>query len=261
MNGSRTTPLLELDHDLGARLPVERRAEASRLHVTVHALAPGQRAVGKLQTASASHIGLLIVDGILAREVVLGDTVSTELLGAGDVIRPPAAEQPAELLQVEARWSVLSDARVALLDRRLALELCAFPELYLAIMDRFSQRISRVATTQAISQLTRVDRRLLALCWHLAERWGRITPDGVHLPLRLSHRLMGQLVGARRPTVSSALGELARSGELVRREDNTWLLRGDPVALAPKAPQRRVQPRLKLVVGRVCAGRAAGYAS
>ena len=59
--------------------------------------------------------------------------------------------------------------------------------------------------TQAISQLVRVDRRLLALFWHLAERWGRVTGDGVLVPLTLSHRMLSQLVGARRPTVSTAL--------------------------------------------------------
>jgi hypothetical protein len=35
-------------------------------------------------------------------------------------------------------------------------------------------------------------------------------------------------VGARRPTVSTALSELAERDELVRRADGSWLLRGDP---------------------------------
>jgi hypothetical protein len=66
------------------------------------------------------------------------------------------------------------------------------------------------------------------LFWHLAERWGRVTGDGVIVPLALTHRILGQLVGARRPTVSTALSELAERGELVRRPDGSWLLRGDP---------------------------------
>jgi hypothetical protein len=32
-------------------------------------------------------------------------------------------------------------------------------------------------------------------------------------------------VGARRPTISAALGDLARTGELVRRADQTWVVR------------------------------------
>ena len=77
------------------------------------------------------------------------------------------------------------------------------------LLDRLSERSERLAITQAISQLRRVDRRLLTLFWHLAERWGRVGTDGVVVPLALTHRMLGQLVGARRPTVSSALRELA----------------------------------------------------
>jgi CRP/FNR family cyclic AMP-dependent transcriptional regulator len=96
------------------------------------------------------------------------------------------------------------------------------------LFDRLSERSMRLATTQAISQLTRVDRRLKALFWHLAERWGRVGGEGVVIPLALTHRILGQLVGARRPTVSTALSELALRDELVRRVDGSWLLRGDP---------------------------------
>jgi hypothetical protein len=45
---------------------------------------------------------------------------------------------------------------------------------------------ARVAVAQAISQLNRVDRRLLAMFWHLAERWGRVTADGTAIPLTRS---------------------------------------------------------------------------
>ena len=103
-----------------------------------------------------------------------------------------------------------------------------YPEVTAALFDRLSERSLRLATTQAISQLTRVDRRLKALFWHLAERWGRVGGEGVVIPLALTHRILGQLVGARRPTVSTALSELAERDELVRRSDGSWLLRGDP---------------------------------
>ena len=102
-----------------------------------------------------------------------------------------------------------------------------YPEVTAALLDRVSERSLRLATTQAISQLTGVDRRLKALLWHLAERWGRVSSDGVIVPLALTHRILGQLVGARRPTVSSALAELVTCGELTRRPDGSWLLTGD----------------------------------
>ena len=71
--------------------------------------------------------------------------------------------------------------------------------------------------------------------------------DGIAVPLALSHRLIGELVGARRPTVSTALAELARDGQLVRRDDGTWLLTGEPVTTSVAAAEvirqrRRLMP-------------------
>lgn len=54
------------------------------------------------------------------------------------------------------------------------------------------------------------------MLWHLADRWGRVTPDGVIVPLKLTHEALGRLVGAQRPTVTLALGELVASGRVTR---------------------------------------------
>ena len=221
--------LLEADPDLGALLPEGRRTDAAReLVVRTHRLPVGPWDVTRLSGASADHVGLLILDGVLARELVVADHVSAELLGPGDLVRPWQGSARSSLLPVDALWSVLSTLTFAVLDRRFAIEAARYPELTAALFDRLSERSVRLATTQAISQLTRVDRRLKALFWHLAERWGRVTSDGVVVPLALTHRILGQLVGARRPTVSTALSELAERHELTRRPDGSWLLQGDP---------------------------------
>jgi hypothetical protein len=221
--------LLEADPDLGALLTDGRRAEAERdLVVRTHRLPVGPWDVSRLSGASADHVGLLILDGVLARELLVADQISAELLGPGDVVRPWQGSNRSALLPVDAVWSVLSTVTVAVLDRRFAAEAARYPEITAALFDRLGERSLRLATTQAISQLTRVDRRLKALFWHLAERWGRVAGDGVVVPLALTHRILGQLVGARRPTVSTALSELAEREELVRRSDGSWLLRGDP---------------------------------
>ena len=73
----------------------------------------------------------------------------------------------------------------------------------------------------------RVKLRLLMLFWHLADRWGRVGVEGVILPLSLTHSVLADLVAARRPTVTSALSELARDG-LMRPYGEGWLLSGEP---------------------------------
>jgi CRP/FNR family transcriptional regulator, cyclic AMP receptor protein len=247
-DGVRSLPLLELDPDLGRMLSPDRRSEAANsLIIRTQNLREGPLDLARLQAISPSHIGLLVIDGVIAQEVLLGDTVSTELLGSGDVIRPWTVEEPVELLETEVRWTVLSEVTAALLDRRVAIELCAYPEVYSGIVDRLSQQSARLATMKAISQMTRVDRRLIALFWHLAERWGRMTAQGLRIPLRLSHRQLGQLVGARRPTVSSALAELVRAGELRRQPDSAWLLPGDPVLPPATRAERLIGPPITLL--------------
>ena len=139
--------------------------------------------------------------------------------------------------------------QLALLDRRLANLLARYPEINAVIVDRLSVRAQRLAITQAISQLNRVDRRLLALFWHLAERWGKVSREGIAVPLVLSHRLIGELVGARRPTVSTALAELARDGQVVRRDDGTWLLTGEPVNVPRESVTEVIRQRRRLMPG------------
>ncbi len=241
-------PLLDIDPDLGALLAPERLEDArTALHVPLQRLQVGEWDISRLSEAHPGHVGLLLLDGVLAREILMEKEVSPELLGAGDLIRPWHLDRAPALLRHDVRWNVLAPSVLAILDRQFAAAMSAFPEVTVALLDRIDRRAERLATAKAIVQLTRVDRRLLALFWHLAERWGRMTDDGVVIPLTLSHRMLAQLVGARRPTVSSSLGRLTRSGRLVRRDDGSWLLNGDPVGVPVGEGGRFVPLRRRLV--------------
>ena len=242
------TPLLELDPELGRLLAPDRAREAAaELRVRLSLVPRGLWDADRLSSAHPEHVGLLMLDGIVAREVLIADTVSAELLGSGDVVRPWRDGDEARLLTHEVRWTVLADVRLAVLDRRFASRLVRFPEVNAMLIERLNDRAHRIAVSQAISQLNGVDRRLLALFWQLAERWGRMTPRGVAVPLTLSHRVLAQLVGARRPTVSTALAELAERGEIVRRDDGTWLLGGEPIGVPTPEVERIIQHRRRLL--------------
>ena len=190
----------------------------------------------------------------MTRELALADNVSAELLGPGDVVRPWQAGGPAQLVPFDVRWTVLEDARLAVLDRRFAAALAQLPEVNAMLIDRLTERAQRLSLMQAISQLNGVDRRLLTLFWHLAERWGRVTRDGVLVSMAVPHRVLAQLVGARRPTVSTALTSSPRAASSSAPPDGAWLLTGAPYGI-PSDEAARIVPPAPAPPLRAAAGR------
>ena len=125
----------------------------------------------------------------------------------------------------------LSDKRLLVAageDVRFVARSARFPEMTGEMISRALDRSRLLARMLAVAQLPRVDTRLLIAMWHLSERWGTVRPEGRVLPGFLSHELLGWIVGARRPSVTTALGELSRRGLVRRQDDGTWLLGDEP---------------------------------
>ena len=135
------------------------------------------------------------------------------------------------LVAVASEWRVMQRATVALLDEQFADRVCRVSGLTAALLGRAFQRVRWFAFHAALAQVRRAEPRLLLLLWHMADRWGRVTPEGIHVPLKLTHGFLASLVCMRRPSVSAALVALARDGELRRNADRTWLLTGEPPRL------------------------------
>jgi CRP/FNR family transcriptional regulator, cyclic AMP receptor protein len=219
--------LLDADPDLGDVLDSEQRELARPYAVAeVSRVAEGPWRADHWREGEDA-VGLLVLDGLVTRELQLGSRTATEMLGLGDMLRPWQDEERRP--GVHVRWQVHEELRLAILDRRLMLVATRWPALVDALFDRAFRRSRALAFSLAMTQLRGIDRRLLVLFWDAANRWGRVTPDGVRVRLPLTHETLAHLVGSRRPSVSLALGDLARRGELIRLEDD-WLLRGEPPA-------------------------------
>jgi len=120
---------------------------------------------------------------------------------------------------------------LAHLDIRFVARASRFPEMTGELVTRALDRARMLARMLAVAQLPRVDTRLLIAMWHLSERWGTVRRDGRALPGFLSHELLGWIVGARRPSVTTALGQLSQRGLVMRQPDGQWLLGPEPPAL------------------------------
>jgi CRP/FNR family cyclic AMP-dependent transcriptional regulator len=100
-----------------------------------------------------------------------------------------------------------------------------WPQIALALLQRAGRRIADLDVLRAITSQPRLEVRLVLLLWHLAARWGRVEPAGIRVSLPLTHRMLGQLVGAERPSISHALGRLAHAG-MVTGTPGDWHLHG-----------------------------------
>jgi CRP-like cAMP-binding protein len=199
-------------------------------------------------SATRAHFGLLVLDGLIARHLSFGQIGASEFLAPGDVLRPWLNRADSTEI-VHVTWEALGPSRLAALDQDFANRTRAWPEIATALLDRAAERSDTQALQAALHQTRRVEDRVLLALWHFAGRWGRVGPEGriVSLP-NVTGELLARFVGARRQSVSTAIGHLASSGQLKRLPGGTLVLPQEPPQLEHIAPGRRAtdrKPRLR----------------
>lgn len=227
--GSVRAIVADLDPDLVGTLPAVKLEPARSASVAaVITVQPGEWDTHAEADQARGGYGLLVLDGLLVRRVGFDGRFGAELLGAGDLLRPWESDGAAGgTLPFETTWRVMVATRAAVLDLAWASRMAAYPQVGGCLTGRALARSQRLATSMAIVQLPRLDDRLWMLFWELADRYGRVHPDGVHLDLPLTHELLSHLAAARRPSVSGALTRLAEQGRLIR-SGRAWVLTGEP---------------------------------
>jgi CRP/FNR family transcriptional regulator, cyclic AMP receptor protein len=229
MNGKpRRVRVAEAFPEIVEHLDPEQQALASRQLVADLVVMRVGAWTPTVTTHEPGHLGLLVLEGLLSRDVILDKPLATELVGRGDLLRPTDRDGEDAPIPFGVSWTVLHPAKVAVLDPVFARAVGQWPSAVDVVVRGACNRAHSLAITLAVSNLRRVDVRLLVLLWHLADRWGRVTPDGVVIPLKLTHETLARLVGAQRPSVTTALRQLEDEGRLRRTADRAWLLQGDP---------------------------------
>jgi CRP/FNR family transcriptional regulator, cyclic AMP receptor protein len=221
--------IVDADPELGDLLDATERERAQREALTrERRLSAGAWDAAGSVEEDIHHRGFLVSEGLLSREVNVLGRRCVELIGPGDVLRPWSWDEEGSHVQAEVGWMVLEPTRLAVLDHGLVQRIAPWPQLGVELFARGTRRAHHLAVALAIAHHPRVEDRLVLTLWHLAERWGRVGKDGISVPLPLSHQRLADLIGAHRPSVTSAIGELTRAGQLSRRPDNVWLLHGPP---------------------------------
>jgi hypothetical protein len=230
--------LLDADPDLGERLSPEARQRAGEtLQVRVATIAPGPWEPPQMGPAA---IGLLVIDGLMVRRVHIGPSSSAELLGPTDMLRPGDNEL-VPVLPDTSEWRILQETRLAVLDARITAAIGSWPELTAAVCARLLRRSRSLAYLMAAQNFTRVTDRLLAALWHMASMWGRVSARGTILPFRLTHEMLGEIIGARRPTTTQAVIALEQRGLLLRDAHRRFVLLGGPPTWTAEPADRGVR--------------------
>jgi CRP/FNR family cyclic AMP-dependent transcriptional regulator len=220
--------LLEADPDLGARLEGEELDQARKYAMlpAVH-LEQGRWNIQQLRDARGVRgevYGFVLTQGTITIDASFAARRAARVLAPNELILLEGWDN--DTLPVQWGWTVLEPTTIAVLDERLEVIARRWPGLMTALVIRGADQTRHAVLQQAISQLPRVEDRLLALMWSLADGRGIVGPNGVHVPLALTHDTLSRMIGARRPTVSLGLKALSERG-LLSADGDGWLIARD----------------------------------
>lgn len=256
--------LVELDselnvHEPGWSAPGERRLAARAMHVAAGPFDPRD-----FMPDPDGWLGLVITSGQLLVEIEAGRGPTGWLVGPDDLLRPWEMDELA--LTADATWTALSESRLVLLDGDFARRSLDIADVSRALLAKSAQSAHWLLAKSLITATPVIEERLLLLFALIGERWGRATPEGVMINLPLTHRVLASLVGARRPSVSTALGALDEEGLIRRVPRDGWLARRPPLVADPSprrcweryvealgfgpVPEHAVRSRTEAVAGR-----------
>jgi CRP-like cAMP-binding protein len=238
--------LLDADPSIASVLGAEEFAVARRYAVADVVEIPRGKHDPKALFEAEGLLGLLVLKGLMVRQVAVADRHCGELVGPGAVLRPWDDFGHTAPLPFDVSWRVIEDTQVARLDRRFMATIVHWPALIESFTARATERAHTLAFNVAIHCLRHVNLRLLVLLWNLADRFGRVTPEGTHVPLPLSHSDLAELVGAARPSVSVALKQLSEEKLVWRNEaDGSWMLSREPPGELRDMRERRTVSRVE----------------
>jgi CRP-like cAMP-binding protein len=215
---------LDLDPDLATGIPPEELEKArGACRGALIRVSRGRCQIPMANPSGHGVWGFIVIEGLICRELSIRDNSMLEFLGPTDVLQPPMVRDG---LAAGARVAITAstDAQLLAVGSALLRAAARWPSILAVVLQRLEAQRERLAFQGLIAHLPRAEHRLLLALAHLSERWGRVTPDGILVPLPLTHSLLGQMIGARRPTVTLAVRSLQNDGVIRRSDNRFWLL-------------------------------------
>lgn len=215
------TDLLDVLPEFERAIPAGERPLARRaIGILITAFEPGPVTP---PDGGSRPFACVVRSGLLLRRTGIASRTVVEILGPGDAI-DLLIDDGALWPRAQTHLIAHERTEVAVLDNRYRLAARRWPELHDVLHEHLARQHRRTCRHLAVLSLPRVEDRIVAVFSDLADRFGRVTRGGITIDLPLTHRLIGELVASRRPTVTLALVQLASEGLLTRTPDGAWWL-------------------------------------
>ena len=192
-------------------------AASKQLILPAFTVDPGPVSLSELARSGVVRgrlVGVWVADGTLTMDLRLRQRTASRVIAPPDLLLRDGIAGDA--LPAEALLHAHTQSRLAALDDRLLIACARWPRLMQGLFEHLAVQHNRLLRNQALSQLPRVEDRLLGLLWTLADERGIARKDGVHVKANLTHEALGHMIGAKRPTVSLGLAALEASGDVQR---------------------------------------------
>lgn len=221
-----TVSLLDVEPDLGRGIePQDWELARQATRSTMIQVEPGECEWLAGAYDSGSIVGLVVNDGMISREISFGEHVAFDLLASGDVLLLPGTGSDELDLGGRVTLTALNPGELIVLSRPFVHAAARWPSLLTNVHRRLEAQQRRVAIQCLAAHMPRAEDRLLLTLWLLAHTCGRVAPEGIVLPLSLSHEALGRVAAARRSTITLALRQLETAG-LIQRRPNGHLVVG-----------------------------------
>ncbi len=179
--------------------------------------------------------GLLVVcAGAVLLEHDRADRRTAELAGTGDVLALDGVTTAVRGLRPTARVYALHSPLPRLLED--------LPDVGVRLLAASLHRQRAHHRLLAALHLPRIEDRVLVVLGLAAERFGQRTATGVRMDLGLTHRQLGWIAAARRPSVTTAMGLLQRRGHVTLDEHDRILIDPGAPVLEEAGVLRAVRP-------------------
>jgi CRP/FNR family cyclic AMP-dependent transcriptional regulator len=207
-----------------ARVPVEDRQLAERALLLPLISARDEDLADAITTQIPEALDFVIVDGVVLKETTLADRSALELLGPGDLLALPLTAAHELEFRTVSRYRAHGRVSLAAIEAHFRQAFSRWPGIGEFLHECLGRQTHRTSMHVAMLHQPRVEDRLIALFADLADRFGRVTANGIVVELALTHDIIGGLVASRRPTVTLALQTLASDGVLERLDGDRWKL-------------------------------------